>query len=153
MKLGTKLFIAIVVLGVAGIVPLISHWATSPQETSETGVATGRRRTVIVIAPQAPITSALVRNRLCGAFSHCQNGRDATDVVVLLHGVIPKRPVTAIVETDENCTPDTYGISHCTNALQLPDGRILLVRHDHNMQAYPCLKPGETVTVEGEPSI
>ena len=152
MKLGTKLFIVIVVLGAAGIVPLISHWATSPQETSETGVSAGHR-TVIVIAPQAPITSALVRDRLCGAFSHCQNGRDATDVVVLLQGIIPKRPVRAIVETDENCTPDTYGISHCTNALQLPDGRILLVRHDHNMQAYPCLKPGETVTVEGEPSI
>ena len=152
MKLGTKLFIVIVVLGAAGIIPLISHWATSPQETSETGVSAGHR-TVIVIAGSAPITSALVRDRLCGAFPHCQNGKNAIDIVVLKSGFIPKRPITATVETDENCTPDLYGISHCTNALQLPNGRTLVVRHDHNMGAYPCLKPGEVVTIEGEVSV
>ncbi len=151
MNLGTKLFVATTAIGIAGIVLLFSNWTNSPPANSEHGTAAGRR-TVIVIAAGAPVTSARVRGRLCGNFSHCQNGRNAIDVAVLKSGVIPKHRVTAIVETDENCAPDSYGISHCTNALQLPDGSTLVVRHDHNMSVYPCLRPGETVTVEGETS-
>lgn len=151
MKLGIKLFIGIVVLGAAGIVPLIAHLANSPPLDSRLETAAGLR-TVIVIAEGTPVTSAIVRDRLCGNFSYCQNGRAGIDVAMLKSGTVPKRPVKAIVETDENCMPDAYGISHCTNALQLPDGSTLVVRHDHNMQVYPCLKPGETVMIEREAS-
>lgn len=151
MKLGTKLFVVITVLGFAGVLPLIVHWNSTHQTDADiTGTAT--HRTVIVIDASAPITSSVVRDRLCGSFAHCQNGRNGIDIGMLKSGVMPRRPVTAIVETDENCTPDTYGISHCTNALQLPDGSTLVLRHDHNMQAYPCLKPGEVVTLEGQAS-
>ena len=151
MKLGTKLFVVITALGFAGVLPLIVQW-NNPHQTDTGIVGTTTRRTVIVISAAAPITSSLVRGRLCGAFAHCQNGRDGIDVGILKSGEIPRRQGTAIVETDENCTPGAHGISHCTNALQLPDGSTLVLRHDHNMQAYPCLRPGEVVTLEGQSS-
>ena len=150
MKLGTKLFIAVVAIGALGIAPLMVHWINAPRTDLATHLSL--RHTVIVIREGRPITSPLVRERLCGAFAHCQNGRNGIDVGILKSGEIPARPVTAIVETDESCTPDAHGISHCTNALQLPDGSTLVLRHDHNMQAYPCLKPGEVVTLEGQAS-
>ena len=151
MKLGTKLFVVITALGFAGVLPFIVQW-NNPHQTDTGIVGTTARRTVIVINAAAPITSSLVRERLCGASAHCQNGRDGIDVGILKSGEIPTRPIAAIVETDENCTPDAYGISHCTNGLQLPDGSTLVLRHDHNMQAYHCLKPGEVVTLEGQAS-
>ena len=104
--------------------------------------------TVIVINKDASAGSALVQDRLCGASSSCQNGEDGIAVAVLIGGTMPATTTTAVVQTDTDCNPDTYGISHCSNILKFADGSLIEVRHDHNMQAYPCLDPGETVTVE-----
>ena len=114
--------------------------------------STENPHTVIAIAEGEPRTSALTQDRLCGASSLCQNGEGGVDVGVLQSGVIPAQPTTAIVQTDTNCNPDAYGISHCSNILRLADGSLIEVRHDHNMQAYPCLDPGETVTIESQSS-
>lgn len=51
----------------------------------------------------------------------------------------------ATVLTDEDCMPDQQGISHCRNVVRLADGRILVLRHPHDMDKVPCLEPGETV--------
>lgn len=151
MKLGTKLVIATFALGLAGVVLLSGQWSNRSPVAAERGPV-AKLRTVIVIAERAAVTSTLVRDRLCGNFSHCQNGRDGIDVVMLERGVMPDRPITAIVRTDANCSPDDYGISHCSNILELPDGSALEVRHDHNMSVYPCLRPGERVMIEGKAS-
>jgi hypothetical protein len=106
--------------------------------------------TVILLAEGEPVTSASVQERLCGASPSCQNGADGVDVGFLKNGVMPEQPTLAVVETDTNCNADAYGLSHCSNILRLPDGGRIEIRHDHNMQVYPCLDPGETVTVEGQ---
>ena len=63
----------------------------------------------------------------------------------LLKGRLPDGPVQATVLTDEDCAPDRQGISHCRNAMRLVNGRIVVLRHPHEMHLVPCLEPGETV--------
>lgn len=109
--------------------------------------------TLIVVAPGAAAASSPIAERTCGASSSCRNGEDGVAIAVLMSGTIPARRTTAVVQTDTNCEPDAYGISHCSNILRLADGSLMEVRHDHNMQIYPCLDPGETVTVEGQSSV
>ncbi len=60
---------------------------------------------------------------------------------------MPTRGVPAEVLTDEECAPDSAGISHCRNVLRLEDGRTIVVRHPHDMRLVPCLTPGEGVVV------
>lgn len=62
-------------------------------------------------------------------------------------GRMPAGVTTAVVLSDEDCAPDAAGISHCRNALQLEDGRRIVVRHPHDMRLVPCLTPGERVVV------
>lgn len=140
--------LASVIAVMAGAV-LFATWPdnrpTAPQATALMAL-----RQVIVISDRASARTPAVRARLCGLSSNCANGKDGVDVVMLERGVTPQHPVRAVVETDENCTPDAYGISHCTNQLRLANGTRLTVRHDHNMRLYPCLRPGEVVAVESE---
>ena len=63
----------------------------------------------------------------------------------LIGGTMPAAAMEATVLTDEQCEPDGQGISHCLNRLRLPDGSEIAVRHPHNMDAVPCLAPGENV--------
>ncbi len=65
----------------------------------------------------------------------------------LLDGRVPAGRTVAVVLTDEDCAPDGQGISHCANALRLPNGNTLTVRHPHSMAVVPCLTPGERVLV------
>ena len=65
----------------------------------------------------------------------------------LLDGRVPAGRKVGVVLTDADCAPDAQGISHCTNALRLPNGSTLTVRHPHSMAAVPCLTPGERVLV------
>jgi hypothetical protein len=64
-----------------------------------------------------------------------------------LKGSIPKGAVAATVMSDEECTPDAEGVSHCINRLRLAGGRVLVVRHPHRMMEVPCLSPGEHIRV------
>ncbi|MGB7588330.1 MAG: hypothetical protein WBM00_06440 [Solirubrobacterales bacterium] len=66
---------------------------------------------------------------------------------VRLKGSIPSRQVAGTVLTDEDCSPDAEGVSHCINRLRLAGGRVLVVRHPHRMMDVPCLSPGEHVMV------
>jgi hypothetical protein len=63
----------------------------------------------------------------------------------LVGGTMPSAAVQATVLTDEQCQPDTRGLSHCLNRMRLPDGSELELRHPHDMSAVPCLAPGEKV--------
>lgn len=64
-----------------------------------------------------------------------------------LSGTLPGSAVEATVVTDEDCAPDEAGISRCLNRIRLPSGRMLAVRHPHDMSTVPCLAPGERVRV------
>lgn len=105
-------------------------------------------RSVVVIDAQDPHTvSSVVQSRRCTTSPRCDNGKDGIDIAELLTGTLPALPMLATVLTDTDCAPDRYGISHCLNALRLRNGDRLVVRHNHNMTAYPCLTPGDTVRV------
>ncbi len=145
-----KLIIAGLVVAVASTVRLWPYWFGGSVQNTATASASGLR-TVIVIDGRKAIGSEAVRSRQCHLWLVCQNGKDHIDVVVLKKGHIPSRPTKAVVQTDNDCAADFYGNSHCTNRLQLSDGQVIEVQHDHNMQIYPCLTPGETVEVEAEP--
>lgn len=123
----------------------------SPDATDAAVPGSGMHRVIVIAADATPATAA-VRSRLCGASPDCLNGENNIDVTVLESGQMPQHAMLAVVETDENCAPDIYGISHCLNQLRLANGRTIEVRHDHNMARFPCLKPGETVQVETERS-
>ncbi len=145
-----KLILIAVVLGLASMIPLLAYgplWSRASGTVAVSGL-----KTVIVIDEHKAIASDIVRLRQCHPWLICQNGKDHIDVVVLKRGQIPNHPTKAVVETDTDCAADAYGDSHCTNVLRLSDGREIEVRHDHNMQIYPCLTPGDTVEVEAEPS-
>ncbi len=108
-------------------------------------------RTVVVSFGKERLAPAL-RARVCGPRTGCANGQAGLSLVRFVGGDHPPATGTATVLTDTNCEPDAYGISHCLNALRLAGGRSLVVRHAHDMHAYPCLTPGDSVkllTVEG----
>ncbi|MDE2185050.1 MAG: hypothetical protein KGJ78_18710 [Alphaproteobacteria bacterium] len=145
------MILAAVVLGIAGMIPLLPYWLSASSKKPAIARIDGLR-TVIVIEANKPMTSDVVRSRQCRPWLICRNGKDGIDVVVLKTGKLPLRPVKATVLTDKDCAADVYGDSHCTNRLRLADGQVIVVKHHHNMQIYPCLTPGETVMVEPQPS-
>ncbi len=109
-------------------------------------------RTVVVSFGKEKTLAPALRARVCGPRTGCANGQASLSLVRFVGGDRPPKTGTATVLTDTNCDPDAYGISHCLNALRLPGGGSLVVRHAHDMHAYPCLTPGDRVkllTVEG----
>lgn len=149
MSSGKKivLFVTVLAVGIGALV--IATWPSDSSNSSEPKSLDALRQ-VVVITDAGEARSSEVVSRLCGASSNCLNGKGNVDVAMLRYGEIPDQPIRATVVTDNNCTPDIYGISHCTNRLLLADGQMIEVRHDHNMQRYPCLQPGEVVSVRGE---
>lgn len=149
--------IAIVLLALAwGRLPHGASTAANPHSaalTDSKSADTESAETVIVLSNGEQSASPLVAERACGASPLCKNGVDGINVVVLKSGIMPKQKTMAVVKTDTNCDPDAYGISHCSNILELSDGSLIEVQHDHNMQLYPCLDPGDSVTVESQPSV
>jgi len=72
------------------------------------------------------------------------SGETGPLMTTLVRGQYPDGATKATVRTDENCTPDADGVSHCLNELDL--GRTtIVVQHHHKMSLTPCLTPGETV--------
>jgi hypothetical protein len=71
----------------------------------------------------------------------------APEIVHVITGTAPAHAMGAATLTDESCQPDNAGVSHCLNELKLANGQTIVVRHDHNMHAMPCLNPGEHVQV------
>lgn len=65
-----------------------------------------------------------------------------------VEGAMPSRTSLATVLTDEDCSPDAAGVSHCRNKIRLSTGRTLTVRHPHRMAEVPCMVPGERIRVE-----
>lgn len=72
------------------------------------------------------------------------NGQYGRYVLRLAHtGRIPTgKQLVATVLSDTNCTPDDRGLSHCHNALRLPDGTQVTVINNHRMARNGCLRPG-----------
>jgi hypothetical protein len=63
-------------------------------------------------------------------------------------GSMPPADTTGTVLTDQDCTPDAMGVSHCLNRIRLANGETMAVRHPHRMSEVPCLAPGEVVEID-----
>lgn len=81
--------------------------------------------------------------------SWTNNGKDGQIVLQLVKGNMPASGVTlsGVVKTDTNCEPDAEGIFHCHNIIGLADGGEFAVVHNHMMMKYPCLSPGEKLSL------
>lgn len=113
--------------------------------TAETVRTVGRL--VVVVGSTLPSVPK-VAERNCLRSPDCHNGTGGTVLVQLVQGAVPASVQPGRVLTDQSCTPDKYGISHCLNQVELADGKMLVVRHNHSMMTDPCLRPGEQVRVE-----
>ena len=80
-----------------------------------------------------------------------QNGSGGIIVLQVVEGsgLAPGARLSGTVTTDTTCDPDAQGLSHCHNAIDLDNGTRITVLHTHPMMRYPCLKPGERVTLTG----
>lgn len=70
--------------------------------------------------------------------------------VQLESGVIPDDVTMLTVLTDEDCTPDEQGVSHCLNRVEYATAsgtQGAALRHNHKMSEEPCLTPGQTLEI------
>lgn len=81
--------------------------------------------------------------------SWSENGHSGHYVLQIVEGNAPAagKRVLGVVTGDTTCRPDVQGLSHCHNGIDLVNGGRLTVVNTHLMMRYPCLHPGETVTL------
>ncbi len=77
------------------------------------------------------------------------NGKGEQHVLRLVGGDAPPTGVRAsgTVVTDTDCDPDAQGLNHCRNRIDLGNGRSIEVIHNHAMHRYPCLAPGQRLSI------
>lgn len=77
------------------------------------------------------------------------NGKGGLHVLQIREGSAPPAGVrlTGRVLTDTDCAPDAQGLNHCHNNIDLGNGRILAVINNHAMNRYPCLEPGQRLSI------
>jgi hypothetical protein len=91
--------------------------------------------------------STALRTVAFTANAQVSRGQDPM-LVQLVDGTIPGDVRVLHVVTDENCTPDASGVSHCLNRVRFVTSRgtgEATLQHHHRMDEESCLAPGETV--------
>jgi hypothetical protein len=81
--------------------------------------------------------------------SWSDNGRDGRHLLQIVDGSIPAAGTTVVgvVVSDTLCQPDAQGFSHCQNGIELADGKRMTVIDTHQMSHYPCLEPGQRLSL------
>lgn len=81
--------------------------------------------------------------------SWVENGKGGQHVLQIAEGSAPATgvQVTGTVVTDTDCDPDAQGLNHCHNRIDLADGGGIEVIHNHAMHRYPCLAPGQRLSI------
>lgn len=77
------------------------------------------------------------------------NGKGGEHVLQIAQGSPPPVGVRLVgtVQTDTDCDPDAQGLNHCHNVIALENGRNIEVIHNHAMHRYPCLEPGQRLSI------
>jgi hypothetical protein len=122
---------SVVAIAVLGVVALRGERTRMPTAPS-------------MVAAGAPLPSGRTV-RLTHTMPHPSRG--AVLDAKLVRGAMPRGRTSAVVLSDTDCAPDAHGISHCLDRLRLVSGRVISVRHVHDMKAVRCLTPGEHVRV------
>ena len=78
-----------------------------------------------------------------------ENGKGGQHVLQIAGGAAPPSGTRLIgtVTTDTDCDPDAQGLNHCRNNIDLGNGRNIAVIHNHAMHNYPCLEPGQKLSI------
>ncbi|HEY4721219.1 MAG TPA: hypothetical protein VII92_05200 [Anaerolineae bacterium] len=78
-----------------------------------------------------------------------ENGKGGQHVLQISEGTAPLPGVRLVgtVTTDTDCDPDAQGLNHCRNNIDLGNGRNIAVIHNHAMHNYPCLEPGQKLSI------
>ena len=78
-----------------------------------------------------------------------ENGKGGQHVLQIAEGTAPLPGVRLIgtVTTDSDCDPDAQGLNHCHNNIDLGNGRNIAVIHNHAMHNFPCLEPGQKLSI------
>ena len=78
-----------------------------------------------------------------------ENGKGGQYVLQIAEGNAPPAGVrvTGTVTTDTDCDPDAQGLNHCHDDIDLGNGRSIAVIHNHAMHRYPCLAPGQQLSI------
>ena len=81
--------------------------------------------------------------------SWSDNGRDGRHLLQIVDGSVPAAGTTVVgvVVSDTLCQPDAQGFSHCRNGIELADGKRMTVIDTHQMSRYPCLEPGQRLSL------
>jgi len=130
--------VAAAAFGAIGLI--VEQWPRAPGAERSSSQARGQDASHQ--RPDGPRSLAITTRAEPAPSSHPERMR-----ALLLRGRIPVGIITATVLTDEDCAPDVQGVSHCRNALRLPGGDTIEVRHPHRMHDVPCMTPGEIVRV------
>jgi len=77
------------------------------------------------------------------------NGKGGEHVLQIAKGDAPPVGVRLVgtVKTDTDCDPDAQGLNHCHNTIDLSNGRSIEVIHNHMMHRFPCLEPGQRLSI------
>ena len=77
------------------------------------------------------------------------NGKGGEHVLQIAKGDAPPVGVRLVgtVKTDTDCDPDAQGLNHCHNTIDLSNGRSIEVIHNHAMHRFPCLEPGQKLSI------
>ncbi|GEM_PF-3175130 len=85
-------------------------------------------------------------NGVQGPSSWYLNGKGGRYFVPVVKGKL-SGPTIGVVRTDSNCMPDSQGLSHCHNRIELLSGGSITIQNTHKMSNFRCLRPGERVAV------
>jgi len=108
---------------------------------------------VIGLSSSAQAWEPKLPNGVQGPASWYMNGKGGRYFAPIIQGRLLS-PTSGIVRTDSSCAPDSQGLSHCYNKIELLSGGIITIQDTHKMSNFRCLHPGEQVTVRpnGSPS-
>jgi len=59
----------------------------------------------------------------------------------------PDDRFSGVVRSDTDCDPDDQGLNHCHNAIDLANGRHIVVINTHEMSRNRCLGAGDKLTL------
>lgn len=78
-----------------------------------------------------------------------ENGKGGQHVLQIAKGTAPLPSVRLVgtVTSDTDCDPDAQGLNHCRNDIDLGSGRTISVINNHAMHRYPCLEPGQRLSI------
>ena len=134
-NIGWLLFVALAAAGLGGLGTALMMSYGKQTASAQLGQQTA------IVQPAIPPGVSLT--------SWFDNGKSGQHVLQIAKGTAPLPGVRLVgtVTTDTDCDPDAQGLNHCRNNIDLGNGRNIEVIHNHAMHRFPCLEPGQKLSI------